>query len=476
MNASRRAIAVQTLRSLWRDGRLLVAFGLVLSLGLVSLLLAAQRGAESERDRIAAETAERATFAGQGERNPHSVAHFSRFAFRPMTPLAMFDPGISAYTGSAVWMEAHWQDPAGMRAAEDRVELGRFSDLSLAWLLQVLLPLLVIALGFDAIAGERERGTLPMLIGAGASVGRLTAGKALALAWAFGAMILVLMGAQLIIAVSHGGVPAAELLVRALAWGGGYALYLGVWIALTLAASLYSPRARGALIVLLAAWTLMVLAMPRLVATLADELSSAPDAATFARTLHHDLEQGMDGHDPADARRAAFERRVLAQYRVERIEDLPVSFAGLALQEGEEYGNRVFDRHFGALAEAYRGQERWRRIGAVASPLLPLQHLSMGAAASDIGHQIDFVGQAERTRREIVRVLNADMAANGAGKDFDYKTDASLWSRTPEFSYALPAYRAQAARYLGDALILLAWFMSACGLVRRGVRNAEKPR
>lgn len=475
MSTATRAAAAQLRRTLWRDRRLAVALGLIAVLGLLSLLIAGQRAAESERDRLAAEAVDRETFAAQGARNPHSVAHFSRFAFRPQASTALLDPGIGAYAGSAVWMEAHYQNPSNLRAAEDRVELGRFAELSLAWLVQVLMPLLIVALGFDALAGERERGTLAMVRGAGTPLATLVRGKALALAQVFIGALLALVAVQLAIALISGEARIGDLVLRAAAWAAANALYLGVWIALTLAASLHFSRARSALIALLAAWTLSALIAPRLAATLADSIAPAPAPGAFAADIRRDIDQGMDGHDPADARRQAFERRVLAQYGVDNVEDLPVSFAGLSLQESEEYGNKVFDKHFGRLGDAYRVQQDWRRAAALLGPLPVLQHLSMAAAATDIAHHLDFVDQAEAKRREIVAMLNQDMIEKGAGRDFDYLADPALWRRTPEFAYAPPAFARLAPRHALDAGLLLAWAVLAALLLRAAVRRAERP-
>lgn len=469
-----RAVVAQTLRLWWREGRLPVVLVLLAALGALSATLAVQRAAQSERDRIAAEATDRDTFAHQGARNPHSVAHFSRFAFRPLAPAAALDPGIGPYAGVAIWMEAHWQDPANLRAAEDRVELGRFADLSPAWLLQVLAPLLVIALAFDALAGERERGTLTLLLGAGASARSLIGGKALALAMVFGLPLLVLALVSLVAAWPQAG--GGDLLLRALAWTFGHVLYLGAWIALALSVSLRVARARTALVGLLAVWTLATLIAPRLSIGVAESLAPTPSAGEFSVAIARDLRQGMDGHDPADARRTAFREQVLAEYGVERIEDLPVSFAGLALQEGERYGHIVFDRHFGALADRYRAQERWRRLGALAGPLPALQQVSMATAGSDIAHHVDFMAQAEAQRRVIVRMLDEDLIAHGAGQDFAYQADPSLWATIPEFDYALPAYAGQLARQRWDWLVLIVWLLLATGLAVHAATRLERAR
>lgn len=470
-----RAVATHTLRLWWREGRLPAVLLLMGLLGALSATLSIQRTAASERDRIAAEATDRETFANQGERNPHSVAHFSRFAFRPLAPIAALDPGIGPYAGVAIWLEAHYQDPANLRAAEDRVELGRLADLSPAWLLQLLLPLLIIALAFDALAGERERGTLPLLLGGGANARTLLRGKALALALVFGVPLLLLALAQLPAAWSRAD-DSGDLLLRTMAWALGHALYLGAWIALALAVSLWASRTRTALVALLAVWTLATLIAPRLAIGVAEAMAPVPTAGEFSEAIQRDLREGIDGHDPADERREAFKQQVLAEYGVERVEDLPVSFAGLALQEGEKYGHIVFDRHFGALADAYRAQERWRRVGALAGPLPALQQVSMATAGTDIAHHVDFMAQAEAQRRVIVRTLDEDLIQHGAGKDMAYLADESLWTRVPEFVYTLPRYAALAARQWLDWLLLAAWLLLALWLASRAAARMEAAR
>ena len=77
----------------------------VCALVLALIVLAAGLGAA----RIAGErsVAERAQadsyqlWLDQGEKNPHSVAHFGLYAFRPAAPLGHVDAGITRFSGSA---------------------------------------------------------------------------------------------------------------------------------------------------------------------------------------------------------------------------------------------------------------------------------------------------------------------------------------------------------------------------------------
>ncbi len=119
---------------------------------------------QRERARRAAGRAGASTIATgwhQDRRHPHDAAHQGMHACKPEARLAMRSTrGINPYIGSTVWLQAHRQSEVKFNPAQDATGLQRFGNLSVGWILQVLGPLLVIVLGFNAFAGEREQGIL----------------------------------------------------------------------------------------------------------------------------------------------------------------------------------------------------------------------------------------------------------------------------------------------------------------------------
>lgn len=469
---SRRAIARQMRVSLWREKRLLWVIGITVLLAVVAALHGSRQIALFEEDRLAAENLDRQTFVEQGERNPHSVAHFSRFAMRPVSAATILDPGIRPYSGSAVWMEAHWQSFPSLRQAEDQVDLGRGIEVSAAWVVQIVVPLLLVLLGFDIVASERSKGTLVLLRGNGVSVLRLVGAKVLAL-WqiACALLFIVLLVSTLAAIVSGAGVDA-DFIQRALLWLLINAVYLAIWSILIVGLSM-SFKPMMVFLVLIATWVTMSLILPRASAALADAIAPTPSANAFASAIRADIKQGIDGHNPSDARRKSLEDKVLKQYGVSKLEELPVSFAGIALQESEEYSNQVFDQHFADLNQLFLKKEHIRRLFSAASPLIAAQPLSMSLADSGLHSHMDFMRSAESQRRDIVKMLNEDLIEHGAGKDFEYHADHELWERVPEYkheSYSI-------ARALKDSLldlgILLAWLIVSALLLLRLIRREE---
>jgi ABC-2 type transport system permease protein len=464
------AVAGKELLALSRDRRLVVTSACVLALLAVAALAgwAAQR--QAAREVAAARAADREAWLDQGPRNPHSAAHFGQYAFKPTPALAFFDRGVDAQAGIAVWMEAHYQDPASFRAAEERTALARMSELTAAGVLQLLLPLLITLLAFDAVVGERERGTWKLQVAQGVPVRRLVLGKlaGLGAALALPLGLAVLAGAAALAAAggADGALPRIALLAVV------YALYFTACLCLALAVSAWSRSSRLALLLLFGAWIANGLVVPRLAADLSERLHPAPAASEFWDQVRRDMAEGIDGHDPADSRRRALEEETLARYGAATLEELPVNFEALALQAGEEYGNRVFDRRWGELWRAYERQETVQAAAAALAPLLAVRGLSMGLTGTDLARHRHFAAAAEAHRRVINSRLNEHMARHAGREGFEWRADATFWSEVPEFTYAPPGLGAALAAHRLELLLLLGWTGGALLLALVAARRA----
>jgi ABC-2 type transport system permease protein len=445
-----------------RDGRFRWLAAAVLVLLVGALVTGWQEVRSTRRAVAAARAAEDAVWLDQGAKNPHSAAHFGRYAFKPKPALAYVDPGVDSYLGVAVWLEAHWQDPFQLRPAEDRTAVHRFGELTAAWALQYAAPLLIVLVAFAAFAGERDRGTLQQLASLGVPPPELALGKALGLAAALAAVLVpaAALGAAVLL-FGFPGAGAGDTARRGLVLAGGYLVYFAAVLGVALAVSARARTARTALIVLLAFWIASGLLVPRLAADLAERLHPSPTPHAFYAAIDRAHEEGVDGQGPPDERRAALEGRVLAEYGVGSLEELPVNFAGISLQASEEHANLIFDRQFGELWRTYERQEAVHRWAALASPLLAVRALSMTLAGTDFGHHRHFADAAERHRRVLVEYLNDDMAQNAGDQDYGYLAGPELWAGAPTFTYRAPGLDWALDRSAGSAAALAAWLVVA---------------
>jgi len=462
-------IARKEFTEMLRDGRFRLLAGMVLVISILALAAGWKNYAELSRQHAAAQQETRDQWLKQDKKNPHSAAHYGVYAFKPKSQLAMVDTGVDPYMGVAVWLEAHKQNEFKFRPAQDRTAVQRFGELTGAEVLQVLLPLFIVLMTFAAFAGEREQGTLRQLLSIGVSRRSLALGKALGVAMALGLILIpstVLAIVALALSSENGlvsGDPARGVLLGLI-----YLLYFAVMIALSLAVSARARSSRLALVALLSFWFANSLVASRAASDIAGWLFPTPSAVEFQKAMEADLNNEAEMRERLDRRRA----ELLRQYNVDTIEALPIAFSGISMQEGEEHGNEVFDRHYGRLFDRYEQQNRVYQLGGVLAPLLSVRALSMGLAGTDFDQHRHFATAAESYRRDIQRVMNGDIAANQKRGQV-YLADHTLWEQVPDFEYTAPSTTWVLTNHTISLSILVFWGVAASFFMLRSAVAAK---
>ena len=467
-----RAILSKDMTLLGRETLVRGMFVIVVVLVLGSLVTGLQREEVFEKEKTAALDTDEAVWMNQGDRNPHSAAHFSRYAFRPASPLALLDPGTTDFAGLAIWMEAHYQDPAVFRRAEDEGELSRFANLTPAFLTLTVAPLVVFLMLFGSVAGEREDGTLRQLLATGVSssqffFGKFGAGLRLTIL-AFTAVFVPVAALSVFLTPAEAG---SDAVTRIGALYLTYVMYLVVFVAIAIGISAMFRTRQAAFLALTCVWVLMAVLAPRFASDLGTSLHPQPDA----REASSRLSAASNIYYADMDRRKRIEEEVLERYNVATIEELPINYGAYVLQVSEELSEPEFDRFYSDLDDRYGAQESVLRWVSLLTPAISAANLSRGISGTDRVHQRAFAQAAEEHRREMIQLLNEDYMYNAGSAGARYTADAGLWSQFEDLDYRMPGLFRIASSYAVDALILVAWLIGglavAFQLVGRAVRG-----
>jgi ABC-2 type transport system permease protein len=452
------------LGQLLRDARLRwIGAVLVVLLG-VALAGAWRQAVRDAGDVRAIAQAERGRWLGQDAKNPHSADHYGLWVFKPSAPLAILDPGIEPYTGRMVRIEAHLFNDAVFRAVQDANPLARAGLGSVADIVQLIVPLAAILLGFSAFAADRERGTLRLALGNGAAPGRLFMARLgallAALALLVGLPLLVLGG---LAAVSLDA-PGWEVWPRLVPWVAAQLTYAALFLVLAMTLSLTARTARSALAASLLAWVLVCVAAPRLATVAVD---ATTPALSYGETRAR-IEETFRGHRTAEANddRA---KAVLARFGVTDPDALPVDLRGLMMSENEQHNFAVLDAAFGAFFDSLLRQERAYAWAGLLSPRIALKALSAALAGTDFDQHVRFVWAAEHYRRGISRRMNQAIIDNPQGGERRYTADHDLWETVPPFDHG-PMPLADAA-WAVPLAILATWLAVLGGAAVLAVRR-----
>lgn len=214
------------------------------------------------------DTSEQVRLSGEELAAARSVdLHFGRIPLRGFlspSPLSSLASGFEASLPKFYEFGADGPKPGDTAVAEETV-LSIFGRLDFLFIVQMIVSLIVLLFASDAVAGEKEMGTLRAILANGVPrhsvlLGKLAGGFAavwipfLAVAL-LGVILLSLLGFPL----TQSGVPLRLLLVFL-----GTSLFLLSYYVLGLLISASSARSRTALVASLLAWIVLQMAVPRL--------------------------------------------------------------------------------------------------------------------------------------------------------------------------------------------------------------------
>ncbi|HPW17948.1 MAG TPA: ABC transporter permease subunit [Candidatus Aminicenantes bacterium] len=281
------------------------------------------------------------------DRYLRTYAHFNRIGnvLRPAQPPVPFQALVRGLTAD-VNMEAFDNDPLPVM----------FPLIDLTFIVTILVSLIALILTYDAVSGEKEEGTLKLMLANGLPRSKIVLAKAAGAGLMLLGPLVVSLAAGLLVIVldprvDWTGADWAALgliLVAAAAYATVFAL-IGI-----LVSSVHRSSA-SSIMTSLFVWTLLVLVVPNLSPYAASFLSPAPSRIKVARETAR----------LTDVDRDDLGRKLAAQYRAEVLREHPV--LGERLTEAEVKRRVAEDPQYRAAYEAGRAavQRAWDEANRV---------------------------------------------------------------------------------------------------------------
>ena len=342
------------------------------------------------------------------DKNPHRMAHYGNFAFRKSTSLSVFEFGMEPFFGNAIFLEAHKQNTANFSEAGFSNSMLRFGEISIGMVLQILLPLLIFFIGFNAIAFERENGTLKLLLSQGISWKQLLFGKIFGIASVimllFIPTILVLVFVWLLL---QNFTISADETFKMILFILFHFIYLMFFCVIAVLVSASSKTSKKALVSLIGIWLILTIISPRTSQAIGAYLYEAPSKVQFNSEIEQDILKQGDSHNPNDVHYKAIKDSLLRTYKVDSVQKLPFNYSGFIMTEGERISSKIYNDHLEKLLKIYDKQNSFSKAVSFLNPYIAMKNLSMGLSNTDYDSYIDFQKQAEIYRYDMAQKMNA---------------------------------------------------------------------
>lgn len=455
-------IAIQEWRY-WSRTRLAAAVALLaLILIVISVFATFSQVAKEKDTRESLQVKAEETFRNQPARHPHRMVHYGHYVFRTPTALAALDPGVDPFTGTVMFLEGHRQNSATFSSSYDGAQAGPFSRLSPALAYQLLVPLVLIVMGFGVVSREREAATDRQLVTSGISPVSIWFGKTLAL----GCVALLLLLPMVVgVALSN------SELSMGISFTSLYFLYLLVWVLIITAVSTWSQSTSISLLILLTFWLILCTLLPRVVASAANV--AIPNASQIETDMDVivALRSVGDGHNSADPAFDKLRANLLEEYGVEKIEDLPVNYRGAVAQAAEADLSDILNEYAEKRMENQSAQTELVKSYSFVSPFVALQSASMVAAGTDGRTHHRFLNEAEAARFQFVQGLNKahkqklayadDMNRNNdANASRRARVSAENWRVLNDFRFEADSAAIRLERLSSSYAVILAWLIT----------------
>jgi len=403
--------------------------------------------------------------------NPHSAAHYGTYIFKPSNLLSSLDEGVNSVTGNVLRVEGHVQNEITYSEASQIQAISRFGKLKSSLLLQYIVPLLLIFLAFNSVSNEKQSGRLKLMVLQGAKPFQIILSKTVAV-WLYGVSLLIL------VLVVYGTLNihnlTSEILIRTILFFISYILYYFIVSGFTVFFSARWHNATLALTSMMSIWILWTIFLPNILMSSAEKWHPLPSRYEFKSAMKEDRSKGLDGHNPTDNRALALKQRVLKEYGVDSLSQLPINFDGIRMQADEDYGNSVWDKHFGNNRKLLKKQKRSYQLGGILSPFISLQNTSMGFMGNDNLHHQEFLLQVESYRRVFIKMLN-DKQTYGGSKtgNWGWKEDNAFFRSVPDFKYTPTTISIVFSNYILDVILLVFWLVIVLILIILGAKKIQ---
>jgi ABC-2 type transport system permease protein len=259
-----------------RDILVSTRFAISFGLAAVLIILSFYTGATGFKSSASQYQAAKADALRQVEKLTDWEQLQSYHIFLPPDPLAALVSGIANDIGRNTSVAGRGDvNPTDSRFSEDPV-FAVFRFLDLEFIFGIVLSLCAVVVGYDAICGEKERGTLRLSMANAVPRSQLILGKTVGLFVALAAPLLMAFGIGaivfLVMGVHMGGQEWLKLVMIILTG----LLYVSAFLVLSVFISALTARSSSSFLALLVIWIACVLIIPRSAVLLAGRAVSVP--------------------------------------------------------------------------------------------------------------------------------------------------------------------------------------------------------
>jgi ABC-type transport system involved in multi-copper enzyme maturation permease subunit len=380
----------------------------------------------------------------------HKLAFYEQNVYRKPKLLILCTGGFEESLPSRFVFDA-FSTSLPQLAGQSNFTLPRFTDLDWSYIVSLILSFIALVFTYDSICGEREKGTLRLMLAGATPRATFLLGKYLGLMLTLGISLLLGILVSLIIVITlKVDVIGFAVWLRILSLAALSFLYLSIFVFLGLFVSARTARSSISMATLLLIWVVMIILVPSLGRIFSDRLRHSPTVEEFERARSEAIRRVDD-----DMSAGKFGERAGAR-TPNPAECNPPARARYA-NAGAEAVNQVIEEHHNRMAaQAVVG----RNLTCI-SPVIIYQRASEAIAGVGINHCLNLFQQIKQYQvqlKDYIRDMDRE-DPESLHLLFDEENSVAEWntvSKRPVNFDTVPKFQERDLA-LGQSLKLAIW-------------------
>jgi len=374
--------------------------------------------------------------------------------FLPPLPLSSLVGGVSNDIGRNISMAGTGELTAAESKYNEEPIYAVFRFLDLDFLFQIILSLFAILLTYDAVNGEKERGTLALAFANPVPRDKYILGKLIGsfAALSIPLIIPILLGFLILPTM---GVPMTgqEWLKLVFIIFTGF-LYFGVFLCLSVFMSIVMKQSSGSFLMMLVIWIMSVVVLPRVSVILAGR---AVDVPSVDEVNSKKAKYNSQVYEDQFKKMAAFKTNVQGQAAFQEFQKFMGELQDESAQKMKEFTQKINEERSNRQAVQQNLAFNISRI----SPSACFSLAATNIAGTSLGLINDFMEQATAYQDVFKKFQEAKTGAAGGGgiviitRSNDEKEKNIDPKELPQFKYNPPDFGKALGKSIIDLVILI---------------------
>jgi ABC-type transport system involved in multi-copper enzyme maturation permease subunit len=201
-------------------------------------------------------------------------------ALKPPETLSVLNLGVTQRLGNSVHITLREVPSIAKKFTEENPLLSVFPSLDLTLVYKIVISLLALLFGFDAICGEKEKGTLKIILSQKVSRFKVIFGKYLGRLLTLATILMISLVMGFLILVAHFASLTLMDWLRLALFGLFTLLYISEFLILGFLISALTKKGSSSLLFSLIVWVALVIILPNLATYLATVMKPTPPEKT----------------------------------------------------------------------------------------------------------------------------------------------------------------------------------------------------